>query len=148
VMLEMGGYRANCKHAEDLDLWLRISERHRLHNLETVLISYRVHANSVSKTNHLEQWETARRIVDEALQRRGLPPAPARPPVTPLSSAAETHRMWAWWALKAGNLAAARKHALRVLLSEPMNVRSWQVAVHAWRRSILDAPKGRRNLVR
>lgn len=146
VMIQMEGYRDDCKHAEDLDLWLRISERHRLHNLDQVLISYRVHANSVSKTNHLEQWQTARRIVDEALRRRNLPPALERPPVAPLSSPAETHRMWAWWALNAGNVTTARKYAMRVLLQEPLNPRSWRVAVHALRRSISGGARQRNDL--
>jgi len=136
VMLDIGGYRADCKHAEDLDLWLRISESHRLCNLDQVLISYRVHANSVSKTHHMEQWRTARRIVDDALRRRGLPPAAERPPIAPLISPAETHRMWAWWALNAGNLPTARKHAMRALLREPMKTDTWRVAAHALRESM------------
>ncbi len=140
ALIAAGGYRDDCRHAEDLDLWLRLGEVHRLHNLDQVLISYRVHAQSVSKTNHLDQWLTARRVVDEALRRRGFPPAAQRQPIEPLASPAEMQRMWAWWALNAGNLRTARKHAMRVLLQEPLSLASWRVAAYALRQSVLGSP--------
>lgn len=143
AMLEAGGYRPDCTHAEDLDLWLRLSETYQLHNLDRVLISYRVHAGSVSKTNHFEQWHMAGLIVDDTLRRRGLPPAAKRPPAPPLIGAIETRRMWAWWALGAGNLSTARKHALHVLLREPLNTGSWRVASQVLRESIFGRSRRR-----
>jgi len=47
-----GGYREALRHAEDYDLWLRISDRSLLANLPTPLIDYRVHARQIS-------WEQA-----------------------------------------------------------------------------------------
>jgi hypothetical protein len=39
----VGGYRRLLAPAEDLDLWLRIAERHGLANLGAVVVRYRVH---------------------------------------------------------------------------------------------------------
>jgi glycosyltransferase involved in cell wall biosynthesis len=41
---EVGGYRAIFDEAEDLDLWLRIAERHELANLPNSVVRYRIHA--------------------------------------------------------------------------------------------------------
>lgn len=48
AVLACGGYRAAFQHAEDFDLWLRLSERHRIVNLEEVFLYYRVHRDQVS----------------------------------------------------------------------------------------------------
>ncbi|MGI4881267.1 MAG: hypothetical protein ACRYG4_27715, partial [Janthinobacterium lividum] len=46
----VGGYR-HVHHAEDTDLYWRLSERGRLHNLPDVLGDYRVHAASISSAS-------------------------------------------------------------------------------------------------
>lgn len=127
ALLRIGGYRSEYVHAEDLDLWLRLGEIHQLHNLDQVLISYRVHANSVSTHHFVAQWQSAWRAVDSALIRRGLPPAQERLFPTPDASPFDTHRRWAWWALAAGNLATARKHAWRLVTTEPSNRANWRL---------------------
>lgn len=48
AFLAAGGYRALLTRAEDIDLWLRIAERHAVANLPDVLISYRVHSAQTS----------------------------------------------------------------------------------------------------
>lgn len=47
----VGGYRPAFVHAEDYDLWLRISEIAELSNLPEVLLEYRVHSAGVSHQN-------------------------------------------------------------------------------------------------
>jgi glycosyltransferase involved in cell wall biosynthesis len=128
-VLELGGYRAEFKHAEDLDLWLRLGERHRLQNLGEVLVSYRVHADSVSHTHRRAQSEAAWLAVDEARARRGLPPEKTRPPPGGELSTFDTLRMWGWWALGAANLRTARKHALQLVISQPLDTRNWKLLV-------------------
>lgn len=44
----VGGYRENLDNAEDLDLWLRLSERGGLANLPQPVVKYRIHASQVS----------------------------------------------------------------------------------------------------
>jgi len=62
-------------HAEDYQLWRRASEIFPLANIGEVLLRYRIHAGSVSRTRLQEQEATVRRIHEEALSRLGLTPA-------------------------------------------------------------------------
>ena len=122
----LGGYRADFPHVEDLDLFLRLGEVGRLANLPDVLLEYRMHLSNVSHQHTVAQSQAALRAVDEARCRRGLDPG-FFPATSALSTAAETraqlHRKWAWWALGAGNVRTARKHATRAMMAEPW---SWQ----------------------
>lgn len=45
---EAGGYRSPFAPAEDLDLWLRIADRHELANLRETVVHYRVHSSQTS----------------------------------------------------------------------------------------------------
>jgi len=47
AIMEIGGYRS-CPQSEDSDLYWRLSERGRLHNLDETLGQYRVHQKSLS----------------------------------------------------------------------------------------------------
>ncbi|HLL90903.1 MAG TPA: glycosyltransferase, partial [Tepidisphaeraceae bacterium] len=70
---QVGGYDESFKsNAEDLDLWLRLGEVGKLHNLADVVLRYRIHAASVSETRRAEQREHARRAVERAWARRGI----------------------------------------------------------------------------
>jgi len=44
----VGGYRENLDHAEDLDLWMRLSEQGKLANLPQPIVKYRIHARQLS----------------------------------------------------------------------------------------------------
>jgi len=48
AFLGAGGYRTIFRVAEDLDLWLRVSEQHQLANLPDPVVVYRVHADQDS----------------------------------------------------------------------------------------------------
>jgi glycosyltransferase involved in cell wall biosynthesis len=51
---KVGGYRAAFVDAEDLDLWLRLSEQHEVANLPEAVVQYRLHANQAT-VRHLER---------------------------------------------------------------------------------------------
>lgn len=55
IVQAVGGYRAAFNHAEDYDLWLRISEHYPMANLPDVLLDFRCHDNSVSQRRRREQ---------------------------------------------------------------------------------------------
>lgn len=55
AVLQAGGYRACCVHAEDYDLWLRLSVLGKMDNLEDSLLQYRIHSQSISSRHTLEQ---------------------------------------------------------------------------------------------
>lgn len=50
-----GGYHAAFAHAEDYDLWLRLSGRTRFHNLTERLILYRHSDDQISTRHHVRQ---------------------------------------------------------------------------------------------
>lgn len=54
-----GGYRPAFRHAEDYDLWLRLSRLTRIHNLPECLLDYRISANQVSSRHMIEQAQNA-----------------------------------------------------------------------------------------
>lgn len=56
---QIGGYRTAFRHAEDYDLWLRLSEVAMLANLPETLVTYRIHARQVSTANLVEQTRNA-----------------------------------------------------------------------------------------
>lgn len=54
-ILSIGGYRTAYAPSEDYDLFLRVSERGKIDNIEFVGLLYRSHADSVSATQNLYQ---------------------------------------------------------------------------------------------
>jgi GT2 family glycosyltransferase len=74
ALRSVGGYRANARHAEDYDLWLRIAEAGRIANLPDVLLSYRVHPQAISARNVVAQELAALAARGAArLRRSGMP---------------------------------------------------------------------------
>ncbi|MEM6553191.1 MAG: glycosyltransferase family 2 protein [Planctomycetota bacterium] len=82
VVRGLGGYRAGLAEGErvdlceDLDLWLRITERHRMVNLEQRLIRYRKHTGSITSRLKAAQHACSVRVLREACEARGLDAGP------------------------------------------------------------------------
>ncbi len=134
AMQAVGGYRKEYQWVEDLDLFLRLGERGRLANLEQFLLNYRQHTESVNRTRAAQQAELADAVVRETYQRRGktLPEGwKFVPKPKPLKDV--QLRTWAWRAMKAGNLPAARKHAVQLWKTAPLSVESWRTLLCAMR---------------
>lgn len=114
----------------DLDLFLRLAEIGKLANLPDVLLKYRQHMRSIGHAKMKLQLLNCRKMVHEAYERRGLElPADGKIGFDRIEQRSETdqHRKWAWWALKSGHVPAARKHARKALLRNPMSRESWKV---------------------
>ncbi|HEY9650438.1 MAG TPA: hypothetical protein V6C95_07225, partial [Coleofasciculaceae cyanobacterium] len=138
ALQSVDGYRESMEPCEDRDLFLRLAEVGKLANLPETLLKYRVHPKSICHTRSLVQKQKGNLATIEAHHRRGL-----KPPAL-LDSASENeqqqsvsdlHHRWVWWALGAGNVATARKHALLALAKKPVAVQSWKVfacAVRGW----------------
>lgn len=124
---KLGGYTQRMKHCEDRDLFLRLAEVGKLANLPETLLKYRMHLKSVGNANRVLQRQTAAMAVKAACQRRGIP-LPINMPDDKNHQAppSEIHRKWAWWALKAGNIATARKQATLALTKNPSEFQSWK----------------------
>ncbi len=125
---KIGAYREHFNNSEDLDLFLRLAEVGQIANLPDVLLKYRRHPQSVSHLKYENQWKLNRQIVTEAEERRGGNwPAdwefvPWKPKLMP-----EQLREWAWAALKAGKVKAARTHAVSALKKSPLSSDSWRL---------------------
>lgn len=116
----VGGYRQKCNLAEDLDLFLRLAEVGRLANLPDVLLHYRMHLSSTGATKREKQRAAAAAALADAYDRRGLPmPDLDSIAERPQRTEHEVLRTWAWWALGAGNVASARKHAWASFVRHP-----------------------------
>jgi glycosyltransferase involved in cell wall biosynthesis len=131
-VLAVGKYR-EFPVIEDVDLYLRLAERGQITNLPEVLLLYRYHAANISKvaSYHDTIDRVYVQIVRDARLRRGLPqagdPAAASVPPRVEPGPAREREKWTWWALTAGHLATARKHARWVLAHEPLSPRSWKL---------------------
>jgi glycosyltransferase involved in cell wall biosynthesis len=124
----LGGYRVSMEPSEDLDLFLRLAERGRIANLPEVLLHYRQHVKSVNHTRYEEQNRATRNIITEAYHRRGIALPPGwKPPERDVLPVRKEIDMWAWVALKNGNVTAARKHALSLIRMAPFSPSSWRL---------------------
>jgi glycosyltransferase involved in cell wall biosynthesis len=115
----VGGYRPEFEPAEDYDLWLRLAEVGRLHNLTDVLLRYRVHDKNVSHTRAVEQRRAVIRVLASAAERRGLrielPPLPTEGEPAAADGMAGRRSWWVAEAMRSGHYNTARKHALIML---------------------------------
>jgi hypothetical protein len=94
--------------------------------LPEVLLQYRAHLDSECHTHYVQLRHAVYRALQEARRRRGLDPAPAPPP-SPSPHESPTYRIWGWWALKAGHVTTARKHARMSVKQAPLSLESWKL---------------------
>jgi hypothetical protein len=74
VLTNVGGYRPAYQSAEDLDLWLRVSEHAGLAVLDRVVLDYRRHGGQVSRATALRQrFSTLLAVTMAEHRREGLP---------------------------------------------------------------------------
>jgi glycosyltransferase involved in cell wall biosynthesis len=142
AVLAAGKYR-EFAIGEELDLFLRLAESSRLAILPEVLLKYRVHAESFTHrpSRMVLRHDCRRDIVEAARRRRNLPPAlvpqappavsPQVPPAVPVPSG--DREAWVWWALGAGHVRTARKHAWRAFARHPWAIRTWKLLYCALR---------------
>ena len=125
ALLAISGYREGFEYSEDFDLFLRLSERGRLGNLDQVLLRHRQHLGRASVARFEQQQRVAEQAIREAWERRGLdrtPPviATARHPDT----LAGYHIRCASDAWDGGNINSVRKHATALWRLHPFSLRA------------------------
>lgn len=67
------GFYKEIPKAEDFELWVRISQQWRCHNIPRVLTYYRTHANQVTKKNVDDNLSEMNRILENQHAAMGLP---------------------------------------------------------------------------
>jgi glycosyltransferase involved in cell wall biosynthesis len=123
---KIGGWNERYHTVEDHDLFLKLGEIGRMHNLQETLFLYRQHFKSTVYTTMSKQRKNIVEIVTAAYQRRGLP-VPAHivdEPPTYLTTA-QHQRNWVWLALRDGHSNTARHHAWQALKATPLSKESW-----------------------
>lgn len=66
---QVGEYRAEYTPTEDMDLWVRLSERGAVLNLPQHLTGYRMHGSNISETAYVVMLLHTRRIIANAARR-------------------------------------------------------------------------------
>ena len=126
----INGYREEFKHAEDIDLWLRLAEVGHLANLPICLLKYRQHLDSVGYKYRFEQRYSQWKAVRNAAERRGecftIPePLELESQVKVIPGAVD--QKWAWWALSGGNVSTARYYSMQALKKSPWRPSVWKL---------------------
>jgi hypothetical protein len=122
---ELGGYRVRYQWIEDLDLYLRLSERGQLANLPEVYLHYRQHLQSVNSVCR-DRNELLMELVNPRRSVLGLAPLVCDPVATLHYRAPDFRRHWAYDAARGGNWISAKKNAKKALIGNPFDRRNWQ----------------------
>ena len=124
ALLAVGGYDEKYKHAEDVDLFLRLAEYGKIANISEPLLLYRQHFQSVGHKYRAIQVDSLNMAINAAAKRRGL-----KIPEKRISTSIghdldknETYSKWAWWAIGSKNLKTALKYALKLSISKPFEL--------------------------
>jgi glycosyltransferase involved in cell wall biosynthesis len=114
ALRQVGGYRTEFEPAEDADLFLRLAEVGRLANRPEVLLNYRFNMASISFTRLEIQSRRLQRAIDEARDRRGLPPNRNLPKPRRFSRVRYEGSI-IYHSLRAGHVCTSVKHLLAVI---------------------------------
>lgn len=133
AMARAEGYREAFTCAQDLDLWLRMSEFAKLANLPDVLLYYRIHATSISEASGIEQRAAKDRATNEAWVRRGIEGKFVSEghwrSDGSHSSILEFTLKYGWMAWSNGYRGTWQSYALRALRLNPLSIEAWRLAV-------------------
>ena len=126
----VGGYSPGIRFAQDLDLWLRLAEVGKLANIPSVVLKYRVHADSITSRHAEEQLNCMRQSCDLARARRGI------------AGQVEIARHWraegekqkaeamlnfGWLAFSHGYRWTALVYGVKSVAARPAGVRGWKL---------------------
>jgi len=139
----VGGYRVALSQSEDLDLWLRITERFRCAALQHVVLKYRFHSQQLSLRKQREQALCTLAVKASAMLRQGgkYDPMDIVSEITPELLAemgvpltvqhfaiAEKYQDWIRNICKSGEYELARRVATTMLQTDLKHAEPWQVA--------------------
>jgi len=132
ALVQVGGYNQRYKDAEDIDVWLKLAEIGKIHNLNEILLNYRQHFNSIGYTSRKSQLQSIEYAVVDACIRRQIESPEYQPVLTKdyiKSTKNNVYVKWGWWALNGKNVNSARKYAKKSILSNPFNIHAWKLLV-------------------
>lgn len=136
ALIAIDGYRDSYTTAQDLDLFLRLTEKGQLANLPDVLLEYRLHLESVNFSRYQRQTTDVIAILSDAYKARDLEmPKGLFKERSKERDSNACQQAWARMALGAGNLSTARKHAFQSLWNSPFSHKSWEVLLRTLKKS-------------
>lgn len=125
LFLELGGFYAALRNAEDWDLWLRVAERHPVAYCSEPLVRYRFHSAGKSQ-NHRAMAAARRTIVSRALE---LPRGRNLSWTARRRIWSETWRTNGWDAGRAGARGDALKHYAKAAAAWPLAIQPFKGAL-------------------
>ncbi|MBE7382498.1 MAG: glycosyltransferase [Leptolyngbya sp. SIO1E4] len=132
ALKKIGGYNRELEPAEDLDLFIRLSEVGKLANLPQVLIQYRLHCKRTTDQKRVVQLEKVQEIVRQAWLDRGLGELPDNLLKTQqILSPIESRSHWARTAMAQGYFLTGLKHSLILLARQPYSLERWKMVLRA-----------------
>jgi len=142
AMHRLGGYDPRYTYGEDIYLFLRLAELGRLTNLTEVLLHYRLHPSSWTRTKSASMGWQIRHLVNEMRERQGMSPLPApRLQDTEASSHGDTtglkrqppfEAMISQSACKCEHWPTARRYARKAVWSHPTHPLAWRAVLRAY----------------
>jgi len=127
---QVGGYLLDNYPAEDLALWLNLSEIGVIDNLSNVLLEYRIHDNSISTRAHSVQLNKAREICELACIKRSVQLeylATTGRASKSKGSRFEMNLKYGWWAHSSKQWQTATSYALKVISIQPFKEGGWRL---------------------
>jgi len=130
VVKQAGGYLQSNYPAEDLALWLDLSELGKIDNLCDILLEYRMHDGSISTTEHAFQMEKTREICSRACEKRGVKLDFLAKTGRASKSRASQFGMTlkhGWWAHSNKQWQTSSAYALKVISINPFKEGGWRL---------------------
>jgi len=127
---KVGGYLEKNYPAEDLALWLALSEVGKIDNLTDVLLEYRIHDDSISTQAHDFQLEKTREICEKACKKRGIQVeylATVGRANKSRSSRFDITLKHGWWAYSNKQWKTAKSYGLTVIYINPFKKGGWRL---------------------
>ncbi len=145
VLHQLGGFRPYFTTAEDIDLQLRLGDRHRVGYCPQVVYHYRIHAASITHTRASNQREFFDQVAQRFQQQRqtqgeddlqrGSPPAVPPPRTAPYGAPLHSQDFLmgrAWQEIAEGQRRQALGSSLQAWWAYPQNLRAWPAIARLW----------------
>jgi glycosyltransferase involved in cell wall biosynthesis len=137
AVAQLGGYDETLPLAEDLDLWLRLSQVGQLGNLPLPVVQYRIHPASICD-RHREAPPAALQTVLDRAWHQGILTKPIQAitvcgwrPGTDPQSQYDFLLKYGWWAFNYRQRKAALHYGLRAIAFKPLFPDSWKLLICA-----------------
>ncbi len=130
AMAKVGGYKFENYPAEDLALWIDLSECGELANLDEPLIEYRIHDGSISTSSHEVQLAKTVEICQIACQKRNITfdmKTKAGRPAESSASKFDIVLRHGWWAHSSQQWHTSAIYALKAIRWMPFNDGGWRL---------------------